>query len=92
MQWIRDIAALCKAAGVPVFVKQLGAVPISGEMKPTGKFRTNPTTGKRQMQMRANILPIVDRKGGDLSEWPEDLRIREFPESVSSAKSVVVSS
>lgn len=24
-------------------------------------------------------LPIKDKKGGDMSEWPEDLRVREFP-------------
>jgi protein gp37 len=23
--------------------------------------------------------PLVDRKGGDMSEWPADLRVREFP-------------
>lgn len=33
IQWIRSIVALCKAAGVPCFVKQLGAEPVnySGE-------------------------------------------------------------
>ena len=24
-------------------------------------------------------LPLRDRKGGDMSEWPEDLRVREWP-------------
>ena len=24
--------------------------------------------------------PIVDRKGGDMNEWPKDLRVREFPD------------
>lgn len=24
-------------------------------------------------------LPLRDRKGGDMEEWPEDLRVREFP-------------
>lgn len=23
-----------------------------------------------------------DRKGGDITEWPEDLRVREFPQSI----------
>ena len=26
-----------------------------------------------------SFLPLKDRKGGDWSEWPEDLRVREFP-------------
>lgn len=25
-------------------------------------------------------IRLIDRKGGDMSEWPEDLRVREFPE------------
>jgi protein gp37 len=25
------------------------------------------------------VLKLKDRKGGDMSEWPEDLRVREFP-------------
>lgn len=27
-----------------------------------------------------DVLRLRDRKGGDMSEWPEDLRVREFPE------------
>jgi len=23
---------------------------------------------------------LRDRKGGDMAEWPEDLRVREFPD------------
>lgn len=25
------------------------------------------------------VCYVRDRKGGDISEWPEDLRVREFP-------------
>ena len=55
--WIRSIVQQCKAADVPVFVKQLGARPYSATQHVT----------------------IRDRKGGTMSEWPEDLRVREFP-------------
>lgn len=44
--WVRNLANQCKAAGVPVFVKQLSI---------NGKVSHNP------------------------EEWPEDLRIREWP-------------
>jgi hypothetical protein len=30
-------------------------------------------------QARAG-LKLKDRKGGDAFEWPEDLRVRQFPE------------
>lgn len=57
VEWIRDIVAQCKATGVPVFVKQLGAHPVIGGIE----------------------LPLSDKKGGDTSEWVDDLRVREFP-------------
>lgn len=64
VQWIRVITAQCMAAGVPVFVKQLGAniAPITIE---AGSVKER--------------LFLKDPKGGDMAEWPEDLRVREFP-------------
>lgn len=63
-EWIREIAAQCKAAGVATFVKQLGSS--SGQT-----WSISPGHGR--------AMPIHDRKGGDPAEWPTDLRIREFP-------------
>jgi protein gp37 len=54
--WARSTVEQCKAAGVAVFVKQLGARPVE-----------------------FGRIPLADRKGGDPSEWPEDLRVREMP-------------
>lgn len=62
--WVRNLVAQCKAAGVPVFVKQLGARP----------EEWNPDRPRL-----LGRIPLTDRKGGDVSEWPEDLRVREFP-------------
>jgi hypothetical protein len=28
-----------------------------------------------------NLVLLNDRKGGDMQEWPESLRVREFPEA-----------
>jgi hypothetical protein len=62
--WIpaRSTIAQCRAAGVSVFVKQVGAKPVNGKLS-----------------HRFVEVPLRDRKGGDWSEWPEDLRVREFP-------------
>lgn len=60
VDWIRDLVRQCKAAGVPCFVKQLGADPTYGNDTPIPER-------------------LSDRKGGDMAEWPEDLRVREFP-------------
>lgn len=75
IEWIRSIIGQCKAAGVPCFVKQLGADPTyfddgSGAGGMIHEFRLQ----------SPDYQEIKDRKGGDWSEWPEDLRVREFPE------------
>lgn len=62
----RSIVKQCAAAGVACFVKQLGAKP---EEPSPGAWNT------------AHRQPMVlrDRKGGDMAEWPADLRVRQFP-------------
>jgi len=79
--WARSVVEQCKAAGVACFVKQLGARPVH-ELPgdgPTGQFRSR--DGVREYARTIHTLPLRDRKGGDPSEWPEDLRVREFPEA-----------
>ena len=73
LAWARSTIEQCAGAGVPVFVKQLGVIPvdtrtIDGRNVPPG------------VNLRA-VRGMRDRKGGDMSEWPEDLRIRQFPEA-----------
>jgi protein gp37 len=73
LSWARSLVEQCKAASVPVFVKQMGRKirHDAGEQWPrvTGSFQECSTFFKH----------LVDSKGGDPSEWPEDLRIREYP-------------
>lgn len=76
IEWVRNIVRQCKGAGVPVFVKQLGANPVC-DVEPTGNFRTS--NGDRQFELKATRLTLRNHKGGDMAEWPEDLRVREFP-------------
>jgi len=78
VEWIRSIVQQCKAAGVPCFVKQLGAKATTG---PTGNFRTY--RGRRQIELAG--LGLRDPKGGNMAEWPEDLRVREVPKCASRA-------
>ncbi len=68
--WARSVAAQCHDAGVACFVKQLGA-------KPERELVTNATFGETEM----TPLTLKDHKGGDIKEWPADLRVREFPRS-----------
>lgn len=63
--WARSTVAACREADVPCFVKQLGSYPVV-------RHPMDPTS----------FVPaaLTHRKGGDMSEWPEDLRVREWPE------------
>lgn len=58
VEWVQSIVGQCAAAGVPCFVKQLGASAVHGGQLP---------------------FPTEHKKGGDISEWPEGLQIRQFP-------------
>jgi protein gp37 len=80
LRWARAILDEARAARVPMFMKQLGAQPFFS-LEPSGNFRTNEATGKRQFEMTGERLMLRDGHGGDMSEWPEDLRVRQFPEA-----------
>lgn len=59
IEWIRFVIRQCDAAGIPVFVKQLGAKPTS-----IADYST---------------ICLIDKKGGDMDEWPDNLKLRELP-------------
>jgi protein gp37 len=64
IDWIRDIASQCQSAKVPVFIKQLGSNAIATRSDNTGNYK----------------LKLKDRKGSDILEWFDDLRLQQFPD------------
>lgn len=64
--WIRSLRDQGLRAGVPVFVKQIGR---------------NPTWEGRDVDERWYEV-LAHEKGGEPTEWPHDLRVRQFPESL----------
>jgi protein gp37 len=69
--WIRSIVQQCKAAGVPCFVKQVGSKPrghAQWEHEDNEGYGVDPELSR-----------LIDRKGGDPDEWPEDIRVRQYP-------------
>jgi len=75
IQWARSIISQCKTANVAVFMKQLGAEPgwdSKGGKVPGSYHHYDTASG-------LHIKRLNDRSGGDPAEWPEDLRVREFP-------------
>lgn len=71
VDWARSTVQQCREAGVPCFVKQVGSRPCWGKY--------GPESGSAMCARAAG--GVTDAKGADPSEWPEDLRVREFPES-----------
>lgn len=81
IEWIRSIVAQCREARVPCFVKQIGSL-VPWE-----------TDGSRPVEQWPFLTfgdgdgyaVLRDRKGGDMAEWPEDLRVREFTDAKETA-------
>jgi protein gp37 len=81
LEWIESIVAQCRAAAIPVFVKQLGAYVVSEHRTCDPQMFRHPE--------KALIAPsgeawawragLSDKKGGDFSEFPPELRLRDFP-------------
>lgn len=69
VEHIRSVVRQCQSAGVPVFVKQLGSMPCVGQVE----------TAAGSDVFEPDLVKLRDRAGGDPSEWPEDLRVREWP-------------
>jgi len=76
IDWVRTIVKQCGEAGVACFVKQLGATAVQAPRDATGRVVTSPGGDP----WPPTPLSTRARKGGDPSEWPADLRVRQFPE------------
>jgi protein gp37 len=84
--WFRALRDECAEAGVPVFVKQLGARPCDASLGVPvvpGEHIHNAEQG--HIAGNGVRIELADAKGGDPSEWPADLRVREMPRAGGSA-------
>lgn len=91
--WARRTLTTCHAAGLAVFVKQLGRWPVIEAATGNGPdvlrrqhaidsewpegTHFGNPTGIKALNGRVAILR--DRAGADPSEWPADLQVQEFP-------------
>lgn len=98
IRWPRYILAERKRLRLATFVKQLGANPQEIAYNPQEiAYISDETEAEQTNWMRdgwtwihestgshwRRYLRLKDRKGGDMLEWPADLRVREFPKVVS---------
>lgn len=93
VEWARSLMRQGFSAGVSVFVKQLGANirtrnddMLTSDYEEDGWFLTGDgdveehLNGYREDFQGAEVrIRLKDSAGGDLNEWPFDLRVREFP-------------
>lgn len=93
VEWARSTVRQCKAHGVPVFVKQLGSAPknwcaalLNADADHLADCEAdhcdNYEAGEQGVicfQAGARCVYLEDRAGADPAEWPEDLRVQEFP-------------
>ena len=67
IEWVRSLVTQCDETGVACFVKQLGA-------KPCAIIQRNFACFGPEWLSKSK-----DKKGAAWLEWPEDLRVRQFP-------------
>ncbi len=66
LDWLRSLRDQCAAAGTAFFLKQLGKRPVD--------------TIRDGDRVREVVrLSLKDGHGGDMAEWPADLRVRQLP-------------
>lgn len=89
--WARSVIEQCRNSNVPVFVKQLGSNIVGrnddgfdaswhdheGTAWPGGTRVVDLDTGYQGAPVR---IRLKHSKGSDMSEWPEDLRVRQLPQ------------
>lgn len=78
LAWARSLRDQCNAAGVSFFMKQMGA-------NPTHRAQSGESLSESLVRIHNGKIDearIKHPKGGDPSEWPADLRIREMPKGV----------
>ncbi len=92
VRWAVDTVKACKAAGVPVFVKQIGSLPIywcAGRLAdpdPDVPYDDDFCDGYEasehghcSMHFTQRCAWIGDRSGRNMNEWPPAIRVREYP-------------
>lgn len=95
VEWARSTVAQCRRAGLAPFVKQMGAFVIDRNdagfdgcdlgawpLSPDGSDVEveHDIHGFREEYQGADCrVRLGDRAGADPAEWPEDLRVQEFP-------------
>lgn len=64
LKWAFDAVSACRRYGVACFIKQIGS----------DSYDSSPLDDADMIP-----FPTRDRKGGDMAEWPVEIRVRQWP-------------
>jgi protein gp37 len=84
-EWFRRLIGECDFAGVPIFVKQLGAKYIDDLHGVVGRDFVVPSEvhviglKAKPAGTIASVRRLKDGHGGDVNEWPPMMDVRRFP-------------
>lgn len=79
VQWMRDIVKQCKAAKIKCFVKQLGSNPGFRPEDEEKNGNPGPSFDHYDHEYGLYIKKMDTFKGTDFNNFPEELKIREYP-------------
>lgn len=83
LEWIDDIRRQCAQSGVPCFVKQMGSNPVTENANIWNFVYPGKRIGSAWGHGAAGChINLDDSKGGDPREWPEGLRVQEYPNAI----------
>ena len=77
LEWAEDVVRQGKDTGTACFVKQMGQHAYSEKWFPGSNAATQQSI--ESVHEFGPKLKFIDYKGGDPAEWPEHLRVQEFP-------------
>lgn len=76
--WVRSLVQQCQAAGTAAHVKQLGARVMTDGTSVPGQHWPGDAV-LQDTGLGLFVKHLAHKKGGDITEWPADLRVQEFP-------------
>jgi protein gp37 len=80
VEWVESVIAQCKRARTACFIKQLGGHVITNGIQPAGDWWPKQST-ETEEPSGGFRKRLVDKKGGDMTEWRPSLRVRQFPDA-----------
>lgn len=82
VEWARSTIAHGRETGCPVFLKQLGSAPFdgSGLHDDLCAVRRGHPCNCPSAALADSRIKLKDRAGADPAEWPEALRVQEWPQ------------